>query len=121
MGLWLFSFQNIQRYAAKLGKPPTTPCKTDLCRVDTIVWAVRAVTRYVPRATCLTQALASQILLSRRGHASRLHIGVARDEKEDFHAHSWLESQGVIVLGGLDVAKYSPLMVLDTAGNQQAT
>src|SRR5262249_47598455 len=53
------------------------------------VWAVRVAGRYVPGATCLTQALAVQALLARIGHESQVEIGVAKDA-EKFEAHAWV-------------------------------
>jgi len=35
--------------------------------LEALIWTVRAAARFVPRATCLTQVLAAQILLARRG------------------------------------------------------
>jgi hypothetical protein len=74
-----------------------------------VAWAVRRVSHVVPGATCLTQALAAQLLLSRRGYASRLRIGVARAPGDRLRAHAWLESDGVVVLGGFGVEAYTPL------------
>jgi Transglutaminase-like superfamily len=74
-----------------------------------VVWAVSRVSRAIPGATCLTQALAAQLLLSRRGLPSRLRIGVARGSGPALRAHAWLESDGVIVIGGSGVEAYTPL------------
>lgn len=84
--------------------------------VEDITWAVRRVSRSVPGATCLTQALAAQLLLSRRGHASRLRIGVTRPADERLRAHAWLERDGVILIGGAGVAAYTPLSTAARAG-----
>jgi transglutaminase superfamily protein len=81
-----------------------------------VAWAVRCVSRAVPGATCLTQALAAQLLLSRRGVESRLRIGVARTPAGRLRAHAWLESDGVVVLGGAGMETYTPL----TAGGINA-
>jgi hypothetical protein len=78
--------------------------------VQDIVWAVRRVSQAVPGATCLTQALAAQLLLSRRGYASRLTIGVARMSGDGLRAHAWLESGGQVVLGDAGLEKYTPLI-----------
>ena len=53
----------------------------------------------MPRATCLVQALSTQILLGRHGHAGKVHIGVALDPELGFRAHAWVESQGKILVG----------------------
>jgi hypothetical protein len=77
--------------------------------VQDVVWAVGLVSRTVPGATCLTQALAAQVLLSRHGCGSRLRIGVARAAAGGLVAHAWLESGGMVVLGGPDIGSYTPL------------
>jgi hypothetical protein len=82
--------------------------------VERFVWAVKVVSRCIPRATCLTQAVAIQPLLARAGHASRLEIGVAKDAG-DFQAHAWVVCDGRVIIGGPDVTRYSRLMTLETS------
>jgi hypothetical protein len=53
--------------------------------------------------------LAAQFLLSRRGYASRLRIGVARGPNDGLRAHAWLESDGMVVLGGSGFEAFTPL------------
>jgi hypothetical protein len=77
---------------------------------ERIVWAVRVASRYLPRATCLTQALAAQALLARSGYPSQVEIGVTKDESRRLHAHAWVVCQGQVVLGGQQVERYNPLM-----------
>jgi Transglutaminase-like superfamily len=67
------------------------------CTPRQVAWAVRLASRYVPGATCLPQALATHILLSRCGHQSCLHVGVASMQK--FEAHAWVECDGNVVVG----------------------
>ena len=64
---------------------------------------------YVPRATCLTQAITAQILLYRHNHPSKLKIGVLKND--DFEAHAWLEINDKIVLGESE-KKYIPILDL---------
>lgn len=80
-------------------------------RVGRIAWAVRQAARLVPRASCLTQGLAAQIMLARRGLPSTLHIGVRKDALAPFEAHAWLTFQGRIILGHRDnlLNRYSQL------------
>jgi hypothetical protein len=55
----------------------------------------------VPRATCLVRAIAGQAFLARYGHQTDLRIGVLMDQsKKRIKAHAWLESQGLVLLGG---------------------
>ena len=84
--------------------------KAALPSIAQLVWAVRSASVYVPHATCLTQALAAQVLLERCGYPTRLVIGVAPDHNGEaaFQAHAWLESEGVVVIGDSAV-QYVPL------------
>lgn len=66
---------------------------------EQIIWAVRGVAARVPRASCLTQALAATLILARHGHAATLRVGVARDDGGHLRAHAWLESEGAPILG----------------------
>jgi hypothetical protein len=62
-------------------------------------WAVRAAAKFVPDATCLTQALAGRCLLRLGGHPSTLTLGVRRSAGGDIEAHAWLTSAGQAVVG----------------------
>lgn len=66
--------------------------------IDDIVRAVRQCKRYVPYATCLTQALTARRMLSRYGHDAVLKIGVAKSDSR-LEAHAWVEVNGQVVLG----------------------
>ena len=82
--------------------------------MEQVVWAVTVASQYVPAATCLTQALAAQVLLSRLGHPASLRIGVSRDEAGEFQAHAWVECQGRVVIGGVQaLSRFTPLPPLD--------
>ena len=65
--------------------------------------------RYVPRTTCLTLALAVQILLARRACPAQLCIGVAKTE-DGLEAHAWVESHKRIVMGGTEGNRYHTLV-----------
>jgi hypothetical protein len=79
-----------------------------------VVWAVTVGSRYVPAATCLTQALVTQVLLSRRGHPASMRIGVARSEAGEFQAHAWVECRGRVVIGGAQAPlRFTPLPSLE--------
>jgi Transglutaminase-like superfamily len=84
----------------KRGAEPTT---------EQLARDVGVVSRYVPRATCLTQALAGQVLLKHYGYPDLVHVGVTKGEgKGTFQAHAWPEIDGKMVLGESEVA-YVPL------------
>ena len=104
LGLFLLPFRVLQRFAQRPGRKSNIAYSSGQC-----VWAVRAVSRYVPGATCLTQALAAQTFLTRSGHASRIEIGVRKDERRQFLAHAWVVSGDQIILGGAAADGYVPL------------
>jgi hypothetical protein len=85
----------------------TAPDAADLCvRVE---HAIRRAARFVPGARCLARALAGQALLSRRGVATDLRIGVTRREEKGLVAHAWLEREEQVILGGRTNGEYTPL------------
>lgn len=61
--------------------------------LDRLEWSVRTAGRFIPRATCLTQALALHRLLSRYGYRSSIQIGVRKLDGR-FGAHAWVEHRG---------------------------
>jgi hypothetical protein len=87
---------------------------------DRIAWALEVASRHTPGAkSCLTQALAAQVLLARRGYPALLRIGVAKGEREQFQAHAWVESEGNVVIGGSEqLGRYTPLAVLAVEGDR---
>jgi hypothetical protein len=75
-----------------------------------VSWAVETVgdKRWM-RATCLARALAAQTMLRRRGIASRLCLGVAREGKE-LSAHAWIELGQEAVVGGREATAFTRLV-----------
>ena len=67
-----------------------------------IAWAVEAASRRIPHASCLTQALATQLLLGFFGYGSRICLGVGRSEEGEFRAHVWVERDGRVLIGGAE-------------------
>ena len=74
-------------------------------------WAVNAVSRRLPgRDSCLTRALAFQLLAGWAGHRTTLHLG-ARRRGEALGAHAWVEADGVVWMAQRqDLAGYAPLV-----------
>jgi hypothetical protein len=121
LGLWVLPFRIMQQVSVHWGRASRSS-RGSAAGPREIVWAVRLASRYVPLATCLVQALATQILLGRNGHAGEVHIGVALDPKLGFRAHAWVESQGEILIGGSEkIDDYSPLLVMDGTGQNART
>lgn len=91
----------------------TLSAHTSKSDVDAIVWAwcVRQAARIVPRATCLTQALALQFCLAHNGLQSIVRIGVADSPGGRFEAHAWLLMDGLVLIGDKseDIARFTPI------------
>jgi hypothetical protein len=78
-----------------------------------IAWAVRSAGYFVPRSTCLVQALAAQALLIRHGYRPRLTIGVAKSGFDQFGAHAWVTCEDEVLIGGADIGNYTALLDLE--------
>jgi hypothetical protein len=104
LGLWLLPFERLRRVLARAAR---WGCRAS---ADRVVWAVSVASRYVPMATCLAQALATQVLLGGANHPASVRIGVARGEEGRLRAHAWVESEGRVLIGSLeDLAHYVPM------------
>lgn len=113
LGLWLLPFQTLRRLLARFALGPTRVSDTDGCSRASVVWAVETAARHMPLGnTCLTQALAAQVLLARRGYPALLRIGVVKGDKENLQAHAWVESGGEVVIGGYELERYAHLATL---------
>jgi hypothetical protein len=98
LGLWLLPLPTLRRLMTKL-RPSEPISPKDSANIEKIVWAVTLASRYVPAATCLTQALAARILLVQHGEPALLRIGLAKNDAGKLEAHAWVESRGRIVIG----------------------
>lgn len=110
LGLWLLPFQILLRLQAAISHKTVVQSAPDRIMIERVAWAVEVGGRYVPRTTCLTQALALQILLGRLGHPSSLCLGVTRNVAGQVEAHAWVECEERIVMGGWeDLSRYTLL------------
>ena len=76
-----------------------------------IAWAVNAAAPLVPPRSCLSDALAADVMLCRRGYPSTVWFGVKplKGRTTALDAHAWVESDGSIVAGALDTLhEYRP-------------
>lgn len=110
-GLWILPLRVVRAKIARFREPS----RADSDSVNEIVRAVTTASRYIPGASCLTQALAAQALLARSNHQSRIEIGIAK-EGGLFAAHAWLVCGERIVLGGPDVTGFAPLTAWEVNG-----
>jgi hypothetical protein len=109
LALWVVPFRILRR-----NLPRMSAASTETATPETVAFLARTAryvticARFVPAASCLTQAIAAQIVLSHQRLPSTIRIGVARGgEKEPLRAHAWLECRGVVVVGGESMADCS--------------
>lgn len=101
LGLWLLPFRVLRDLLARLTRQqPATAEASPQVVVGRVVWGVCTAARYVPSATCLTQALAAKVLLVRHGQPATVRIGVARGAAGQLQAHAWVEAYGNVLIGG---------------------
>ncbi len=63
---------------------------------------LNAAGKVIPFTTCLSKALAGQILFSLYGHKTMLHIGVEKKSAGNLKAHAWLTLNGKLLIGYVD-------------------
>jgi len=105
VALFLFPSGVIVRWVRRLALQPSKVTSIQATPA-LLMWGVQTASRYVPRASCLTQAVAGLLLLHRYGHKANLCIGVANTKSGGFRAHAWLERKGSVILGG-DVSGFT--------------
>jgi hypothetical protein len=110
LGQWLLPFQTLCRLLNYVSNKQRS---NNSFPQDKIAWAVGAVSRYVLKATCLTRALAAQVLLQQEGYQAILRIGVNKSKDDDLQAHAWVESQGKILIGGSELGSYTTLISME--------
>ena len=74
LGLSLLPFNTLKKVLTAIS--PLIAKVDEALSEDRLVWAVGAASRYVPKATCLAQALTIQLFLKQSGRPASLHIGV---------------------------------------------
>ena len=110
LGLWLLPFSRLVALTRRNEHHLPEAGRCDSARV---AWAVHVVSRYVPGATCLVQALTAKALLESAGFPAHLHIGVDKAKDKGFEAHAWVECRGAVVIGASGVARFTPLLSVE--------
>ena len=98
IGLWTTKYQKIRACLVR-------PCSADpqpqrIVTVARIVHAVETVARLVPDASCLTQSISAQALLSWLDIPATISVGVRKGEDGALQAHAWLLWNDEVVLEG---------------------
>jgi len=116
LALWIVPLRRVRQLMRACEGMPLSVA-ADL-PVSSLEWAVRAASRCIPMASCLTQSLALQFLLMRAGRSSQLHIGVRKDPQTVFQSHAWVECAGCTLLSKpSDLVGYSRILALEDLSN----
>ena len=107
--LWVLPFGKLRSMIARPSRRKPGWLTRSSEEADRIAWSVESAARFVPKATCLTQALAGEILLRRAGYPAEVRIGVAKDPAGKLEAHAWVESGGRVVIGDHDLHRFTTL------------
>jgi hypothetical protein len=103
LALWFLPSRMVLRLVTRLsGLDPFVETSSSTFASE-VIWAVEAVSRRIPRASCLTQAISAKLMLHWFGQNARLCLGVAYTAGGALRAHAWLERGGRPVLGGSGV------------------
>jgi hypothetical protein len=96
------------RLFAWANRPPRRIRRFAADETTWVSWAVESVARASMSVLCLPRALAAHAMLRRRGIASRLCLGVARNGAE-LVAHAWVEIGKDKIVGGADADGFTRL------------
>jgi hypothetical protein len=96
LGLWLVPYRVLRRMVEVSPRRPRP--NPDAPPPAWISRYIVSISRFIPQATCLTQALAAHYLLRREGFDPQLELGVAR-EGGAFKAHGWVVCRGLVIVG----------------------
>ncbi|HEY0012860.1 MAG TPA: lasso peptide biosynthesis B2 protein [Allosphingosinicella sp.] len=105
-------FRTVGRLASRTpaAARPAAPGEIATLKRAVLAWARRAPWRVV----CFQQALALQILLRRRGIASRLHYGIVQEDA--LKAHVWLSVDGETVIGAEEAPRFAEIACFPPRG-----
>lgn len=115
LALWILPSRTILRLVRRFEAVRVADSARPRISAARVAWAIEAVSRRIPGATCLTQALSAKLLLWCFGQHAQLCLGVARTSAGTFRAHAWLERDGRPVLGGAGIQSFVRLPELPDA------
>lgn len=102
-------FKRIAAWSSRQPLPERVPADP-LPAVRRVRWAVRLWAKVVPwRSMCFEQALSAQWMLRRRGVATTLVYGVAKDPEKGFIAHTWVKAGERPVVGCENASDFTEL------------
>lgn len=98
IGLWTTKYQRVR---SVLVRPcPDDPQVERRVTVARITHAVARIAKLIPDASCLTQTISCQAILSWKGIPSTISMGLKKDDEGAVRAHAWLNWNEQVVLEG---------------------
>jgi hypothetical protein len=89
----------------------TYPLAVDPMPAEQLAWAIDVAGHLVPGGGhCLSQALALQVFLVRRGYKAKICFGIQKPERSALMAHAWVEHNGVVLIGGSNLQRFTTLV-----------
>jgi hypothetical protein len=83
-----------------------------------VVWAIEASGRWpAGHSTCLTRALAAELLLQPGDRPLRVVIGVASPVDGHLTSHAWIERDGRVLIGGCESRQHYIPLIAWNGGN----
>ena len=102
-------FVPASRIFAWADRPPRRISRFAADEIDWVFWAIERISaKPWMNALCLPSALAAHAMLRRRGIASRVCLGVARNGQE-LAAHAWVEAGSSERPGGAEASGFTRL------------
>lgn len=98
IGLWVTRYQRIR--AALVRSCPEDPQVGRRATVARVTHAVAQISRFIPDASCLTQTISCQAILSWKGIPSTITMGLKKEGAASLKAHAWLSWNAQVVLEG---------------------
>ncbi|AEI92625.1 lasso peptide biosynthesis B2 protein [Roseobacter litoralis] len=98
VGLWVTRYQRIR--TALVRPCPDDPQMARRATVARVTHAVSQISRFIPDASCLTQTISCQAILSWKGIPSTITMGLKKEDETTLKAHAWLSWNAQVVLEG---------------------
>jgi hypothetical protein len=121
VALWIVPSAVTLRFVSRLHSSTREHRRKLPAQVSSVVWAVVTASKAVPRATCLTQAIAAKLLLLSCGDDAQLCLGVAQLPGGTLRAHAWLERDSHAILGGSGIQSLARLPQLPNSARLPAS
>ena len=98
--LWFTSYAKTKVWSEKKINAYFATFQEKVFKEQILLQFINTASRLIPKASCLTKALAGHTILKFFNCQNDLYIGVKINSNSDFEAHAWLQKDQTILLGG---------------------